>query len=80
MDHINLNKGTFQMDNKNILILFITGALSFSPLAKDSKDNAVTLTMDYSGKQQCGYAVDYTSQGISSRKASFPLSQLMFIA
>lgn len=56
------------MDNKNIPILFITGALSFSPLAKDSKDNAVTLTMDYSGKQQCGYVVDYTSQGNFKQK------------
>ena len=58
------------MNKKNIIALFVTGAITLSPLAKDAKDNAVTLKMDYTGKQKCGYTVDYTSKGNFKQKSA----------
>jgi hypothetical protein len=56
------------MINNKILSVFLTGIFTFAPLAKEAKDNAVVLKMDYNGKHQCGYTVDYTSKGNFKQK------------
>jgi hypothetical protein len=56
------------MKKKPIIVFFIAGAITLAPLAKDAKDNAVTLKMDYSGKRLCGYVVDYASKGNFKQK------------
>jgi hypothetical protein len=58
------------MINKKILSVFLTGIFTFAPLAKDAKDNAVILKMDYTGKRLCGYVVDYTSKGNFKQKSA----------
>jgi hypothetical protein len=58
------------MNKKLCIALFMTGVVVLSPSAKDAKDNAVALTMDYNGKEQCGYVVDYTSQGNFKQKGA----------
>jgi hypothetical protein len=58
------------MTKNSIPALFMAGAIAFSAFAKDSKDNAVSLSMDYNGKAQCSYTVDYTSQGNFTQKGA----------
>lgn len=56
------------MNKKRSIALFMTGVVVLSAFAKDAKDNAVALKIDYAGKEQCGYVVDYTSQGNFKQK------------
>lgn len=58
------------MNKKNIAVLFLAGIFAASALSKEAKDNAVSLSLDYNGKAQCGYTVDYSSQGNFTQKGA----------
>ena len=51
-----------------MIVSLLAGTVTFSSPAKDLKDDAVMLKMDYDGKTQCTYSVDYSSQGTFNQK------------
>jgi len=59
------------MNKKNIIALFVTGAITLSPLAKDAKDNAVTLKWIIPASRNAGIRWIIPQREISSRKRRF---------
>ncbi len=51
-------------------IALVVGFASMVAWSKDAKENTVLLKIDYSGKQTCGYTVEYASKGNFKQKDS----------